>query len=232
MVDKESEEQKKFIREQGKKILDLLVEIAPVSRGVKEVYKVSRETEEALSAVGAAHDTGTLSASDENINRLAAIARRLSNELSTLNRHDENWWIETSGANLFSVGDSTKAIEILQKQRQHFLNLRDACDGLKTLAAVAFASTVSDIKGLAKLYIPSIPAMDGFVTKEARDNFDVCISLINSILKKIEVALRAVADMNKVVDRFLTLTHSQDKREALKAIKGGHQSATQSSRPQ
>jgi hypothetical protein len=221
--DKKSTEEEKFIKDQGKKILDLLVKIGPVSNGLKELYKVSRETEKALTMVSTTLETGQLSASDGNMNRLATIARRFLNELSTLNRFDENWWIEASGANLFSVGDSTKAIGILEQQRQHLVDLKAACDGLRTLAAVAYANTYADIKGLAKMYMPSIAALDGIVTKETREGFDNCMKLIDSIVKKVEAALRAVADMNKVVDRFLVLKNSQDQKEALKAIKQGQQ---------
>jgi hypothetical protein len=164
--DKKEKEQRKFIESQGLKILELLVTLAPVSKGVKEVWKIGKETNKALSMLEGSCESGSLSASDGNINRLKTISSQLSNELSRLNRFDENWWIQTSGANLFSAGDSTRALGIFQLQRTHLLALRDACEGLKTLAAVAFANTVSDVKGLAKLYIPSVPIVDAEVTKE------------------------------------------------------------------
>ena len=46
------------------KILDLLVRIAPVAQGVKDGYKVSRETEKVLSVVDKTLDSGTLTAVD------------------------------------------------------------------------------------------------------------------------------------------------------------------------
>ena len=84
---------------------------------------------------------------------------------------------------------------------------------LKTLAAVAFAASISNVKGLAKAYMPSIPAIDGMVTKETRNNFDVCMRLIDVILAKVDTAMAATADMNKSIDRFLRLINAQDKRQ-------------------
>jgi hypothetical protein len=225
VTDKAADAQERYLKSQGKKILDLFVKISPLPTGVKDAYRLSRETEKALKMVGDAEETGTLSSSDSNINCLASIARRLSNELSTLNRKDINWWIDTSGANLLSRDDSTKAVQKLQERRQYLLDLREACDGLKTAAAVAFANTVSNVKGLAKLYMPSIPAIDGIVTKEARDNYDVCMSLIDSIVKTVDSATHVVADMTKALDRFLVLVNTEDQRKALKAIQQGQQRA-------
>ena len=207
-----------FIKAQARRMLDLLVKLAPVPKGVQDAYKVSKETDKALSMVDTTLSSGTLSASDNNINRLASIARNLRNDLATLNRKDENWWVHTSGVNLFSRGDSTKAIQLLEQQRKHLLALREASDGLHTLVGVAFAATVADVKGLAKLYIPSIVALDGIVAKEARNDFSACQNLIDSILAKVERVIRQVADMNKAIDRFLSLINSKDQREALKAI--------------
>lgn len=217
---------KSYLKSQGKKVFDLLVKLSPVHSIAKDVFRVSRETEKALKMIDDTADTGALSASDSNINNLALIAQRLSNELSTLNRKDINWWLDTSGANLLSKSDSTKAIQKLQEQRQYLLDLKDACDGLKTAVGVAFANTVANVKGLAKLYMPSIPAIDGMVTKEARDNYDVCMGLIDSIIKKVEAATHAVADMTKALDRFLVLVNTQDQRTALKAIQQGQQNSS------
>jgi hypothetical protein len=77
------------------------------------------------------------------------------------------------------------------------------------------------VKGLTKLYVPSIPAIDGYVTKETRDTFDVCVRLVDSIVKKQEMAIQVTADMTKAIDRFTTLTNATDQRSALQAIKAG-----------
>lgn len=205
--------QRDFMKSQAKKVLDLLVKLAPIPSGVKEAYSVSKETTKALDMTSATFDSGLLTASDSSMNRLAEIARRLSNELSTLSRKDEDWWLMTSGANLFSKTDSTEALKRLQQQHEYLLALKEACDGLKTLAAVAFAASISNVKGLAKAYMPSIPAIDGMVTKETRNNFDVCMRLIDLILTKVDTAMAATADMNKSIDRFLRLINAQDKRQ-------------------
>jgi hypothetical protein len=227
-------EQQQLMKSLAKKVLDLLVQIAPIPKGARETYKIGRETQKALEMTDKTLEPGIghLSASDDNLNRLSVIATRLSNELSALNRHDENWWLETSGANLFSKLDTTEALKRLQQQRQHLTDLKEACDGLKTLSALVFAQSVSNVKGLAKLYIPSIPAIDGYVTKNTRESFDVRINLINSILKKLEVAIAATADMSKSIDRFLMLINSQSQATILRALQtGGAKSTPLSGKP-
>jgi hypothetical protein len=221
------------MRSQGKKILDLLVKIAPIPKGAKDAYQIARETVKALEMTDRTMDLGLgqLSASDDNLNRLSLIAGRLSNELSSLNRHDENWWLETSGANLFSKRDSTTALKRLQHQREHLLALKEACDGLKTLAALVFAQSVSNVKGLAKLYIPSVPAIDGYVTKDIREHFDVCMKLSDAIVTKLDTAIRATADMNKSLDRFLTRAHTQDHRTTVVNERNVGTQTTQHGRP-
>ena len=209
----ETDLQRNVIKSQAKKVLDLLVKIAPIPSGAKEAYSVSKELSKALDMSSATFDTGILTASDPNMNCLAEIARRFSNELSKLSRNDENWWIETSGANFFSRSDSTEALKRLQQQRQYLLALKDASEGLKALATTLMVQSVANFKGIAKLYIPSIAAMDAMVTKETRDNFDVCMRLIDTILTKLDVAINATADMNKSIDRFLTLINTKDMRQ-------------------
>ena len=216
---KTPKEQEQYLKSQGLKILDLLVKIAPTGQGMKEGWKVTRETTKALTMAERTFETGNLSASDGNMNRLAMISHHLSNELFKLSRKDGNWWIEASGTNLLSREHSTAALHRLQGQRNYLKALREACEGLKTLAAVVFAQSISNVKGFAKLYMPSIPMIDGMVTKDTRKEYDVCIGLIDSTLKNLSQAIQAVADMNKLVDRFLTLMNAQDQRSALKVIK-------------
>jgi hypothetical protein len=207
-----TKEQQKFMEQQAKKILDLLVKIAPFPKGAKELYQVAKETKTALDMTVKTFETGRLSASDENMNRLSTIAYRVMNELSKLNRGDEQWWIESSGANLFSKVDTTEGLKRLEAQRKHLLALKEACEGLKTLAGVVFAASVSNVKGLAKLYIPSVPMIDGYVTKDTRDTYSACLNLIDAIVKKQETAIRTTADMEKAIDRFLTLLNTKDQR--------------------
>jgi hypothetical protein len=220
-ADKVSQENQAKIKSLAKDMLELLAKLAPVPSAVQAGWKIAKETEKSLSMAGRTWGSNELSASDDNINRLQEIANRLSDELSTLNRKTANWWIDSSGANLFSVKDSTKAIIILDGQRKTLVALRAACDGLKALTAVAFANTVADVKGLAKIYAPSIPLIDAEVTKEVREQFDICKGLIDDILSKLDKATFVIADMNKQIDRFLTLIKTKDQRETVRVIEAG-----------
>lgn len=219
MGDAREVEQTKFIKSQAKKLLDFLVKIAPISDASKETYRVGRETIKALEMVDGTMDVGMgqLSSSDDNLNRIAVIAQHLSNELSTLNRFDIDWWLMTSGANLFSRTDSTNALRRLQEQRSNMMNIKDGCAGMKAAAAIVFAASVANVKGLAKLYMPSIPAIDGYVTKDINETFDVCLGLADSIIAKIDTAIRTTADMTNSLDRFLIRTNTTDHRATVSA---------------
>jgi hypothetical protein len=213
-----TKEQERLIRSNARKVLDALVKIAPVSKGAKEAYSLSRETEKALTMSARTMESGRLTASDENMNLLSQIARSISSDLSTLNRHDMNWWLENSGANLFSKSDSTEALKRLEQQRQHLIGMKEGCDGLKTLAALMFTQSVANVKGIAKLWVPSIPMIDGVVTKETRETLDVCMRLSDSIVGKLDQAIRATADMNKFIDRFLALVNTRDQRATVNGM--------------
>ncbi len=123
------------------------------------------------------------------------------------------------GANLLSKDQTTQALQLLQQQRQLLLDLREACDGLKTLAWTAFAAANANIKGIAKMYVPSLVAIDAAVTKELAERFDNCIKAINTTLAVLENVIRSTADMEKSIDRFLSLVSSSDQRKALGAMK-------------
>jgi hypothetical protein len=220
--DKKAREQAEVIKSNATKLLEMLMKIAPVPKGVQDGYKLSKDTIKVLSNPDSATAGLTLdSAFDDNIKRLGVIAASLLKELGELSDKNENWWIASSGANLLSVGDSTKALKILEKQRASLLALRGACEALRTLTEVSFLATIADVKGLAKTFMPSVPIFDRRGANKAKDDFEECIRKIDYVLKKIELAFRGVADMNKVVDRFLILLNSQDQRSAVKSIQQG-----------
>ena len=218
--DRLSDEQKQFLKAMGMKALDLLVKIGPAPELAKEGYKVGRElskTSKTLDNLGT--DPGELTSSDYSINKLAQLARYLHTETAKLARHDENWWVEVSGVNLLQHDQTTEALQKLQQQRRLLLNLKECCDGLKGLAVVAMGAAHMNIKGIAKMYMPSLVAMDGIVMNQTLDHLDNCAKCIDSSLSKLENAIRTTADCQKSVDRFLALVNSRDQRKALDAFR-------------
>ncbi|HVP46624.1 MAG TPA: hypothetical protein VMT32_08575 [Bryobacteraceae bacterium] len=215
-----SDEQKQLLKTLGMKALDFLVKIGPAPELAKEGYKVGRElskTSKTLDNLGS--EPGDLTSSDYSINRLAKLARYLHSEMAKLARHDENWWVEVSGVNLLQREQTTEALQNLQQQRQLLLNLQECCDGLKGLAVVAMGAAHLNIKGIAKMYMPSLVAIDGIVVNQILDHLDNCNKCIDSSLGKLENAIRTTADYQKSVDRFLALVNSGDQRKVLDAIR-------------
>ena len=218
--DSYSQEQKDLLKSLGMKALDLLVKIGPASDLAKEGYKLSRE----LSKTGKILDNvssnpGELSSSDYSINKMAKVADYLHSQTAALARHDEAWWEEVSGVNMLQPQQTTEALQKLQQQRQFLLNLKDCCDGLKDLALAVMGAAHFNVKGLAKMYMPSLVAIDGAVTKQSLDHLDNCKSCIDTSVGKLENAIRITADWQKSTDRFLGLMNSSDQRKTLDAIR-------------
>lgn len=214
-----NKQQQELLKSLGKKSVDLIVKISPLPDVVKEGYKVAREIDKAVTTAEKANSGFELTSTDYSINKIAEVSKFIHNETASLARRDENWWMENSRVNLFDSQETTRALQVLQDKRTLLLDLKEACDGLKTLAKVAMAAANANLKGLAKLYVPSLVVLDGIVTKESCERFDYSISAIDKVVQMIERMIRQTADMQKGVDRFLTLINSTDQREALKAMK-------------
>jgi hypothetical protein len=214
-----NKQQQELLKSLGKKSVDLIVKISPLPDVVKEGYKVAREIDKAVTTAEKANSGFELTSTDYSINKIAEVSKFIHNETASLARRDENWWMENSRVNLFDSQETTRALQVFQDKRTLLLDLKEACDGLKTLAKVAMAAANVNFKGLAKLYVPSLVVLDGIVTKESCERFDYSISAIDKVVPMIERMIRQTADMQKSVDRFLTLINSTDQREALKAMK-------------
>jgi hypothetical protein len=214
-----NKQQQELLKSLGKKSVDLIVKISPLPDVVKEGYKAAREIDKAVTTAEKANSGFELTSTDYSINKIAEVSKFIHNETASLARRDENWWMENSRVNLFDSQETTRALQVFQDKRTLLLDLKEACDGLKTLAKVAMAAANANLKGLAKLYVPSLVVLDGIVTKESCERFDYSISAIDKVVPMIERMIRQTADMQKSVDRFLTLINSTDQREALKAMK-------------
>lgn len=214
-----TKQQQEFLKSLGKKALDFLVRIAPISQFAKDGYRLGREMSKAAKSIDdLSDDPGELSSSDYSINKLSQLSRYLDSQTVILARRDENWWIAAAGVDLLNKERTTEALQMLQNQRNILLDLSDCCDGLATLAKVAIAANNLSIKSLAKMYMPSIVAIDAAVTKQTLDHLDNCKNSIARAQGVLENAIRGTADSEKAVDRFLMLLNSSDQRKALNSM--------------
>ncbi|HSY90603.1 MAG TPA: hypothetical protein VK812_04480 [Candidatus Binatus sp.] len=212
-------QQQALLKSLAKKAVDFLVKISSLPEIGKEGYKVVRELDKAATVLeGAA--TGELISSDYTINQVAAVSKFLYTQTTSLARHDEGWWMENSKVNLLVSKETTVALHIFSEKRKLLLDLKETCDGVKDLALVAMTAANANVKGFAKLYIPSLVAVDGVVTKESRDRLDYAISAIDKIVELIEHVIRETADMQKAADRLMVLINSTDHGKGAAAIKG------------
>jgi len=213
-------EQKELLKSLGMKALDCLVKIAPMPELAKEGYKVDRELSKSVKTLDQLADPPyELTSSDYSINKLAQLARYLDIETAKLARHDENWWAEVSGVNLHQKDQTTAALHLLQRQREFLLGLQECCDGLNTLAKAVMGAAYINVKAIAKMYMPSIVAIDGAVTKQTLEHLDHCANSITISLDRLENTIRGTADLQKSVDRFLSLVNSSNQRKWLDAVR-------------
>jgi hypothetical protein len=212
-------QQQALLKSLGKKCVDFMVKISPLPDLAKEGYKVVRELDKTSTVVqGAA--AGELTSSDYSINLVATISKFLYNQTTSLAQRDESWWVDNSKVNLCETKETTIALHLFAEKRKLLLDLKETCDGVKDLALVAMAAANANVKGFARLYIPSLVAIDGVVTKESCDRLDYAMSAIDKIVDRIERVMRTTADMQKATDRFLVLINSTDHGKGAAAIKG------------
>ena len=212
-------QQQALLKALTKKGVDFLVKISPLPDVAKEGYKVVRELDKTAGITERAA-AGELTSSDYSINLVGSISKFLYNQTTSLAQRDENWWMENSKVNLLDPKETTVALHIFSEKRKQLLDLKETCDGVKDLALVAMAAANANVKGFAKLYVPSLVAIDGVVTKESCDRLDYAMKAIDKIVALIEHIVRETADMQKAADRLLVLINSTDHAKGAAAIKG------------
>jgi hypothetical protein len=212
-------QQQELLKSLGKKGVDFLVKISPLPDIAKEGYKLVRELDKTVGVMNNAA-AGELTSSDYSINLVASISKFLYNQTTNLARRDEDWWIENSRVNLLDSKETTFALHLFSEKRKLLLDLKETCDGVKDLALVAMTAANMNVKGFAKLYVPSLVAIDGVVTKESLDRMDYAMSAIDKIVDLIERLIRTTADMQKSADRLLVRINSTDHIKSAAAIKG------------
>lgn len=213
-------QQQALLKSLGKKGVDCLVKISPLPDAAKEGYKVARELDKTDSVLQGTAASGEVTSSDYSINLIATISKFLYNQTTSLAPHDENWWIANSDMDLCDSKQTTAALHLLSEKRKLLLDLKETCDGVKDLALAAMAAANANIKGFAKLYMPSLVAIDGIVTKQSCDRLDCAIGAIDKIVGVIEHVMRHTADIEKAADRVLVLINSTDHAKGAAAIKG------------
>jgi hypothetical protein len=223
-----SDDKKELLKALGMKVLDCLVKIGPADELTKESYKAIRELSKAGKTLdGLGGGGGEIKSSDYSINKLAQLARYLQEETLKLADHDENWWLYVSGVNMLRTEQTTEALLKLRQQRRLLLDLKECCDGLKGLAMVVIGAAHFNIKSIAKLYMPSVIAIDATVTKQTIAKLDNCTKAIDRSLDKLENGIRVTADWQKWLDRCLVLLNSSDQRKVLDAIQRSQDGKTE-----
>ena len=114
---------------------------------------------------------------------------------------------------MFSPIDSKKAIDKTQKMKSKLIAMKEACSGLSTLAVTVFLADNMDVKGLAKIYVPSLIAIDGIVVKQASTAFKACAVNSGKVIKMLDTTVLPSLEEHYQASRGL--------RNQLKKVKDG-----------
>lgn len=154
------------------------------------------ELNKVVSVIGKAkRRPGQLPTSNENLGLLRTLANEWKGTLSTYSQKDINWWLEWSGADLFSPRDSKESVKKLKETLAKVKALKSACNGLEQLAYVVLVADNMDVKGLVTAaYVPSLVAIDAQVAKETARSFKSCQYSTDKLIKVLQSALPAAVE--------------------------------------
>jgi hypothetical protein len=147
-------------------------------------------------------DTGRLTSTNEDVNKLYAVGAKLSNHLGVFARQPPSYWLEHSGANLFSHADTTEALKRLVTVREELDGVRSAAEALSALTKLLTANDYADIKGVAGSLTTATIA-DIEARKETWRTFDLSAQHVDRIRANVVIAIDVVRDLQDGLHTFI-----------------------------
>ncbi len=165
-------------------VSDALIAAKNLFDAIKRINKIGKN----VNLVSRTAQTADLEATDEKLNNMRSLGRQWNAELFQMRMKTENDWVQWSGTNLFQPNEATQAVKNTKELMDKMLALKEACDGLATLAEIVFIADNMNIKGLAKLDAPDLIVMDRYVKDEVVKEFKSCAlnaDYIANVLKRV-----------------------------------------------
>jgi hypothetical protein len=140
---------------------------------------------------------GWLSASDDRIEQLHLLARKLAGSLGATDRKSEIDWILYSCCSGLDGADTGEALLRLIAIREQLHRLGVACETLSPLVRDQFLKTHTNLKVPARAVMPSTVALDVVAVTDIETDLASAVGHLERTLSKLRPAIDAVASLRE-----------------------------------
>jgi hypothetical protein len=171
-----------------KKISDLKKLYEPI----KSINKGNSEVSRAFDAYARAQRTGLITGDNEAVIMADNIAQNYQKQLSPVANWDENQWIANSSYNALQRTTWATGIAELRAEKRGYEDLKDAFEGMaRMLYALSITDNI-DVKGWAKLFCPSLKAIDEIHRQDVIRRFNGLQTTVGHIVTRIDNVLKVL----------------------------------------
>lgn len=184
------------------RVMQTFKAIEPERKALGELNERVDEVVKRLDQAGETRTTGRLTHGDERVNQLWALGDLLRRRAFAAAKRDETDWMAISGANLFSLPDTTEALKRMVAMREEIDGLREACEGIKVMVygieaandtiggeLLGFVTTAQDhrLRGRARYGAPD----------------DSCIHHLDLTRERVVTCIRVLEDTKNALHGFI-----------------------------
>jgi hypothetical protein len=176
--------------------------IEPERKAASDLKERVDEVVKRLEQAGEIRTTARLTHGDERVNKLWSLGNFLRHRAALAAKRDETAWMVISGANLFSLPDTTEALKRMVAMREELDGLRDACDGIKVLVYTIEAS--NDILGGELLgFVTTAKIIDFEAVRDTVRQYDACIHFLEITRERVVTCIRVLEDTKNRLHGFI-----------------------------
>ena len=147
---------------------------------------------------------GWLSASDDRIEQLHLLARKLASSLGVTDRKSEIDWILYSRCSGLDGADTAEALLRLIAIREQLHRLGVACETLSPLVRVQFLKAHANLRVPARAVMPSTVALDVVAVTDIETDLASTVGHLERTISKLRPAIDAVASLRESPHRPCT----------------------------
>jgi hypothetical protein len=140
---------------------------------------------------------GWLSASDDRIEQLHLLARKLAGFVGATDRKSKSDWILYSRSRGLDEPDTSGAVCRLLTIREQLHRLQHACETLSPLVRVHFLKTHTNLKVPARAVMPSTVALDVVAVSDIETDLASVVGNLERTISKLRLAIDGVASLRE-----------------------------------
>lgn len=140
---------------------------------------------------------GWLAASDDRIEHLHRLARKLAGSVGAADRRSEIDWILCCRSGGRDGADTPAPLRRLLVIREHLHRLRDACEALSPLVRVQLLKAHANLKVPARAVMPSTVALDVVAVTDIETDLVSAVGHLDRTIWTLGLAIDAVASLRE-----------------------------------